>query len=1169
METTVNSSGVSYDHTKFQDKHFFGGFFNLAQDNIDSVIKAFCNKFAPNDTEINSAQFFERYFKDNMADSDFQKKVRFLKIHFPIAGYLKYENEKAEFSRKFSMLLKAIAALRNFYTHYYHEPLNLSHELFELIDDVFVKVTKDLRKLKKNDHKTSHVLSKNLSEEFETLKQRQIERLNELRSKGKNVSFDEESVRNGVFNSAFSHLIYKEGLDFKASSAYRSFHSGEAPTENSISFSQSGLLFLLSMFLGRKETEDLKSRVRGFKAKIIRQGEEQISGLKFMATHWVFSYLCFKGAKQKLSTEFHEETLLVQIIDELSKVPDEVYTSFDADTKEKFIEDINEYVKEGKEDPSREEAMVSHPVIRKRYENKFNYFAIRFLDEYLGSTSLKFQVHVGNYVHDRRVKDINGTGYQTERVVKDRIKVFGKLSDISSLKTDYIKKRLVLPDDGSGWEIFPNPSYVFIDNNIPIHILADKATKDGIKTFKTLRKSQQPEEMKDRSGGKLNKFGIANKLSEGTDSKNKFRIEEPAALLSLNEIPALLYLILEKGATAEEIEQIIKDKLKENFEKIKNYDPQTPLPASQISKRIRNNVTDKGREMIYGEKLISLIGREIEKTEHKLKLIDDKHTEREKERRRGKPVKKALFSNAELGQEAQWLADDIKRFMPTELRKNWKGYQHSQLQQSLAFFDKKPKEAQNLLQAEWDTSDASSHWNGWITSSFAEARFFDWFLEIYLKGRKKYFSQLAANIAQHIGNQALLRKFIAQQMPKDLFPKRHYLLKDLETEKNKILSKPLVFPRGLFDDKPTFIKGVKITDEPERFADWYRYGYSQDHTFQKFYDWKRDYRDLLEEKKKQDSTFAENCAHYDTASQLDLIQLKQDLKIKNIKIQDLFLKRIAEELFLRIFRHPASFPLEELYQTREERAEKEENAWAQSARKEGDDSPNIIKDNFIWSKTTPYQNGQIYEPAIKLKDIGKFNRFLIGDKGDKGDKNINKVTTLLSYNKDKIWNKEELENELTIGENSYETIRREKLFKELQAIELHTLSAWPWDGIHHPGEFENQNKKGERFPHFKMYMVNGILRKNKDWFAEGEDLWLAGLNDKDFKNLSSDELSTKSEAVQLLFLVIMIRNQFAHNHLPAVQFYDFILNRYPEIQGQTVSERYMNFIKYAAQKLLK
>ncbi|MDH5033977.1 type VI-B CRISPR-associated RNA-guided ribonuclease Cas13b [Chryseobacterium cucumeris] len=1142
METQTIGHGIAYDHSKIQDKHFFGGFLNLAENNIKAVLKAFSEKFNVGNVDVK--QFADVSLKDNLPDNDFQKRVSFLKMYFPVVDFINSPNNRTKFRSDLTTLFKSVDQLRNFYTHYFHKPLDFDASLFILLDDIFARTAKEVRDQKMKDDKTRQLLSKSLSEELQKGYDLQLERLKELKRQGKKVNIhDQLGIKNGVLNNAFNHLIYKDGESFKTKLTYSSALTSFELAENGIEISQSGLLFLLSMFLKRKEIEDLKSRIKGFKAKVVIDEDGKVNGLKFMATHWVFSYLCFKGLKSKLSTEFQEETLLIQIIDELSKVPDELYCAFDKETRDKFIEDINEYVKEGHQDFSLEDAKVIHPVIRKRYENKFNYFAIRFLDEFVKFPSLRFQVHVGNYVHDRRIKNIDGTTFETERVVKDRIKVFGRLSEISSYKAQYLSS-VSDKHDETGWEIFPNPSYVFINNNIPIHISVDTSFKKEIADFKKLRRAQAPDELKIRGAEKKRKFEITQMIG----SKSVLNQEEPIALLSLNEIPALLYEILINGKEPAEIERIIKDKLNERQDVIKNYNPENWLPASQISRRLRSN---KGERIINTDKLLQLVTKELLVTEQKLKIISD-NREALKQKKEGKYIRKFIFTNSELGREAIWLADDIKRFMPADVRKEWKGYQHSQLQQSLAFYNSRPKEALAILESSWNLKDEKIIWNEWILKSFTQNKFFDAFYNEYLKGRKKYFAFLSEHIVQYTSNAKNLQKFIKQQMPKDLFEKRHYIIEDLQTEKNKILSKPFIFPRGIFDKKPTFIKDVKVEDSPESFANWYQYGYQKDHQFQKFYDWKRDYSDVFLEH--LGKPFINNGDRRTLGMEelKERIIIKQDLKIKKIKIQDLFLRLIAENLFQKVFKYSAKLPLSDFYLTQEERIEKENTAALQSVREEGDKSPNIIKDNFIWSKTVRYKNGQIIENTVKLKDIGKLNVLSLDDK----------VQTLLSYDDAKPWSKNALENEFSIGENSYEVIRREKLFKEIQQFESEILSRSGWDGVNHPAQLENNGN-----PKFKIYIVNGILRKSAGLYSHGEDIWFE--YNADFNNLDADVLETKSELVQLAFLVTAIRNKFAHNQLPAKQFYYYIREKYGFADEPSVALVYLNFTKYAINEFKK
>lgn len=1133
MNKVKPSLGITYSHTSKEDKYFFGGFLNLGINNLEVLIKAFKLKFFPgSEKKIGIKNFLQTYFKEGISDRDFELRVEFLKNYFPVVSYLDEKNKEL-LRNQLDLLFKSLESLRNFYTHYYHRPLNLPEELFDLLDIIFSKVASDVKANKVKDDKSRHLLNAKLSVELEIRYQLQVEKLKELKIAGKNVNLhDQDAIRNGVLNSSFNHLIYKNETGDIVRRRYAARYSEIVPAENGITISQSGLLFLIGFFLKKTESENLRSRVKGFKAKIIKKGEENISGLKYMATQWTFSYLSFKQPKQTLTTDFDRETLLLQIIDELSKVPNEVYKAFNEETRNLFVEDINQYLKEGNDDYTLEEAQVIHPVIRKRYEDKFNYFAIRYLDEFAGFKSLRFQVHLGNYVHDTRVKNISGTELQTERRIKERVKVFGKLSDAQRLKNEYFADESH-QDKGLGWEILPNPSYVFIDNNIPIYLKVDEIT-EARKSAQANRKNVAPDERRSRSADKMQKHNIINEISP------RLRKDEPTALLSLNEVPALLYEILVKGTSTDKIEELLKSKVIERIQIIKNYNPENPLPASQISKRLKNNKISGKQYNI--EKLKQLLDEELIMVDEKLALIYKHRVEFNKKVGR-KILRKFIFGFSELGKEAAWIAKDIKRFMPPVARKEWKGYQHSQLQQSLSYYESRPDEALNILKNNWDFDDESTLWNSWIKNSFKE-KSFDRFYERYLRGKREFLENLLDNLKNfNAVSKKLIEKFLSQQMPKNFFDKRLYILESLDQEKDKILSYPLLFPRGLFDPAPTFIKGVRVTVEPERFAAWYQYGYSAEHLFQKFYEMDRDYTELINDDIENRSAADKNKDNFTNEQQLTLIKKKQDLKIKNVKIQDLFLKLIAEKLFSDIFNYHSEINLSDLYLTQVERIEKEQQAAQQSIRSIGDDSQNIINDNYIWSKTISYQKDRIYEPAVKLKDIGKFKYFL----------NDARIERLLSYDILKIWSKAKIEKEISIGSTSYESIRRESIFKELQKFEKEILAQYKGE---HPEELEDEIN-----PSFKKYVVNGVLRKHYNQVSEIDCQWLYNFGESSFEKPEVvEDLKTKDSLVQKAFLLVYLRNKFAHNQLPEKRIYQYITENYYEIKGETVAETLLNVV---------
>lgn len=1158
MEKEKLGIGIQYDHSIRADKHFFGGFLNLAENNITTVFNAFNNRYRKVSNEkktINNSALIEECFSDSVSDAEYKTRIDFLKMYFPVIHYIEKENNnRNHFRLRFTQLIKVINDLRNFYTHYYHKPLEIDEVFFNFLDDIFLTTVQEVKKHKMKDDKTRHLLNKNLSENLDQLYKSKKQQLEQMKKEGKKVNLDNISIKNSVLNDSFFHLLYKKD---HVNQIYRAKLNGTA--ENNIILSQSGLIFLLSMFLTKKESEDLRSRVKGFKAKYIKS-DDLSNNIKFMATHWVFSYLAYKGHKHRLSGHFQQERLLIQIIDELSKVPDEVYVTLDKEKQNSFIEDINEYLKIGKEDLSLEESIVVHPVIRKRYENKFNYFALRYLDQFAGFPTLRFQIHLGNFVHDRRIKDIQGTPFQTERIVKEKINVFSRLSEVTNLKADYIINNKN-ENDINGWEIFPNPSYNFAANNIPIFINLQNSKVEGAqKLYGQLKQIKNKPEENDknkekknltRDDAKLNKEQIT-QLIDSDIQGGKFKqtyIGSPLAMLSLNELPAMLYELLVKGVPSEEIENRMVTKLVERFKIIQDYNPSQNLSSSQITKKLRKS---SNQEQIDTAKIVRAANREVEITKQKLALI----SQNRKDIKNNNDKRKYVFTTKELGIEASLFAYDIKRFMPKENREMLKGYQFAQLQHSLSKFDRDKEEAINTLSAVWNFKDDLSVFSQWIRDSLMKSKSFDAAYEVWLKKRKEYFQMVAENLSNYESKSSLLKKFIKQQQIFEIFKEWLYKIEPSQKQIHRLLKTALVFPRGIFDDKPTFIQGVKVTETPELYADWYQYTYKSSHQFQNFYDIERDYNDWFDSEKLKDEEAVKNKKKLNTQEQFDKLKLKQDIKIKQIKTQDLFLKLIAENIYNKIFNTDISLELKDLYLNQEERIKREKKALIQRNRKTGDSSPNIINDNFIWSMTVPFDQGQIREPSVKLKDLGKFKNFTADPK----------VQNLFQYDTSKIWTKQMLDDELFIKSNSYETIRREQIFKIFQDLEKDILALSNFDGINHPFDFEQEDYKGNRHPNFKFYIAKGILEKYS--LASAQEIkWLLELKEDNIEQTSIETIKEKSEVAQNCFFIILIRNKFAHNQFIEATYMNYLMSKTIINQDYTYSEYIREFLKSATLKI--
>lgn len=1157
MEETTETlgKGIYYNHTLTDDKHYFGGFLNLAQNNIDTIFKAFAKRFNIDATKKNNATLLNDYFaKPKITITDYEIGIAFFKQYFPVLHYLylpvnheKFvgksdpnKERRAYFIKSFKSLLTLIDNLRNFYSHYYHKPITISEDNHKLLEELFLQVIPDVRKFKMKGEATRHLLKKDLNTELQQL---MVLKKAYLKEQKKGRFSDPVSVENGVLNDAFIQFTTKDG---EIQSRHQSLYSGDAEAENGITISQNGLAFLMGMFLTRKQSEDLRSKLKGHKAKIILATEvtRQNNSLKNMATHWVYGYLCYKGYKEKLTTTFSKETLLVQIVDELSKVPDALYQSFTKEQQDLFVEDINEYIKEGNAIASLEESTVMHPVIRKRYENKFNYFVLRYLDEFADFPSLRFQVHLGNYVHDSRSKEIAGTTYSTQRTIKEKIKVFGKLSEISGIKAEYFLKNQT--EDITGWEQFPNPSYNFVGENIPIFIDLHKsivpgASDLGIELSKikaeNKKKDTERNKQKERNTTKARKLAITQAVHKKAESKpGKYEhiyTGEPTALLSCNELPALLFEHLIHQKTGEELERVLIEKLLERHRIIAEYGSEDNLSNSQISRNLKRASSN---EVINTAKLIRALTTEIAITNDKLALVK----QQQKDVKNPRNKRNYVFTNKEMGQHATWLADDLKRFMPQQYRMQWKGHHHSLLQELLAYYNQKPNEALNLLNSVWDFSADTPAYNHGIAIAFMSKQF-DGFYYKYLENRKKTLLAIKAQIIGFTDNKKVFKKFIVQQGIFNIFHKRLMTDDSLENQKIKLLAKPLVLPRGIFDVKPTYIKGVHFEDNREALSEWHQYCYSHS-DYQKFYSLPRDYQDL------SNSTIIENTENKYNLTEVEKFELfkrKQDKKIKKVQYQDVFLLQIANTIFEKTFEYKPNLQLSQLYLTQEERIQEEQKARIQSQRVAGDHSENIIKSNFVWTMTIPYVDENIDEPEVKIKDLGKFKRFL----------NDEKVKTILSYTPTQKWTKLALEQELEFLSSSYEVIRRDHLFAKIQEFEKYILAQFSNEENKHPEILEQEGN-----PNFKMYVANGILAR-VNHIPETDIAWIKQLDSYRFKNVSINELKDKDETTQKTFLLILIRNRFAHNQLPKKEMYELTKSYIQPKPESSISEIYLQFVE--------
>lgn len=1134
MDISMEGEPICYSPSKVEDKHFFGGFFNLAWNNIEGVMDEFATRYRTktktkpvDDTLSYYTAIIKECFAENISHSDWEKRTFYLKQFFPVIHFLdlplthdKFKRAKADqkntekrklFVKNLLELITLISHLRNLYTHYEHDEIENKLYCYQLLDRIFLDVCKNVRSKRMKTDKTKQLLKDSLKGKFEELINNKREKLLKKKAEGGRVDLAKDKIESSVFNDAFKHLINKElpteevknPLE-KVGDDYLAKWPHVIPADNKVNLSDYSVLFLLSMFLLKKENEDIRAKVRGFKGK---------NQLKMMATHWVYSYLSFKGSRHRLGNTYNDETLLVQIIDELSKVPDEVYRNLSVESKEQFLEDINEYAKEGKEDYTVDESTVVHPVIRKRYQDNFNYYALRYLDEKVEFPTLKLQVNLGSYVHDVRPKEIDGTTFIVDRKVKEQFRVFGKLSEVSKLKTDFFidaQQKEVL--DELQWEQYPNPSYNFDtekdeQHNIPIYIDMSKSNVPGAKEIGEQHILDQKKIEKIKRGEKA--LGAEKKEEREKIIRNSFKgllknvkFCKPTALLSLNELPALLYEVIINKKTGAEIEEMIIRKIVEQQQRLNDY-----TQGDKSSSVPKNFTKASTEEQIDVKKLLSAIKEDLRVNEEKIKLIDRKEKELKEEKNKNHGIKRTCaFKNFELGQEATWLANDIKRFMPKEVLLQWRGRHHTNLQKALAYYDFSKEEARACITCFWNI-DEKDYFSVGIYNAFQSNTFVE-FYKTYLAHRKEIYEGFFHSVEstkdgpKKMQNRALKDVFY-------IYKRNSFTIQSLSKQKERLKSALFVLPRGIFDDKPTYVKDKNLKDNPEVFADWYRYANNPEIEFQSFYDLPRDYTDYFneqqEERRKRYLRKEEiHRKEKDIEEVKRIYSQQEDMIIKKVKMNDVFMKLIADSLFKMVLKTDLDKSLKDIYLTQEERAKSYAEAFGQSKREQGNSSRNIFNESFLWRSTVSFNKGQLKEDEIIIKNIGKYNN-LIADE---------KVKALFSYDSKKIWTKKELEDELRISNTSYEVIRREQAFKEIQQFEKFLLK-------HHTQEaFVKDNPNAEAFKE---------LSKDKPNFRTWMEL---GVETRFALSPRKEEIETKVD------LLVELRNKFSHNQLPTKSLFD-------------------------------
>lgn len=1134
-----------------KDKPFIAGYFNLAVNHIIDLNRAIKKHFPAlskngkkGQSTSNSQQEKDDkidlslktlFMTDNLnkfSESDFSARLDFISSYFRAVDLVKYSStankvlDRNKFGKSINNFLGLLNDCRNYYTHYCHKKIVIDDtDIKELLEYMFIFSALDVKDKRLKSDQALRVIKKTFKKELDLLESEEYKYLKEKSKENHKVSLDETSVQNAALNHLLSRLVKKnkDTGKYEITENYALFKA-VADTQDQWEFTDDGLAFFLSMFLTKKEGLEFRSRIKGFKDK---------NGLRHNLTQWIFSYPAFRKVGSNFETTFSKDSFVFQVIDELTKVPDEIYRNLSKDKQDEFLTDMNTYFKDREKNTyhTPEEETVTNPVIRKRYEDKFEYFALRYLDEFAGFKRIRFQVYLGDYIHDSREKKIGSLHVYTERQCRERIKTFGKLSELKSVKTDFFIRNET--PEIPGWRRFPNPSYRIENHNILIELDIedeDNQIKNRIKKSQESLDKESKEEWSDRKKGKIVKTQMFNDLNEGIKPKHNFKTSAFIAQMSLNELPALLFALLVKHEKAEDIEDQIIQAYKEHFHALENGKGMH-LPKTLLSPE---------DETLNREKLKRDIRLILDDTKERLDSLNERIAESQSIHSHHH-----IFNAREMGETVSFFAKDLLRFMPVTYRQNWKGYMHSEWQALLSHYEVNRQSVSGLLFSCWQEEKTPNDLYQQIHSMFLEKTFENLY-EKYLTFRKNYMEHLSMELDNSDGTPRLERKVFKEQGVWNYFNKRLYIHDKKNLLADRLLARPLILPRGLFDSKPTYIKNVDPNINPEQFASWYVFPYEEKYGIQEFYQYPLNYEDNFAEYEKKSESIRQNRYKFSEDRQKELFKRKEQAKIRNVKRKDALLYLIVKELLQKM---GVTFSLKQnsFYLPPQTVAEKERAALTQKNRHPGDKNENILKDTYIWNMPLPFiykwgigdeKKEVFHENNIKVKDHRTLS-FYMKEK---------KVKTLFSYDPSHVWDRKSLEKEL----QEYEKIRRESLLVEIHHFEQYVLKLYGWnEGEECPDDLSKANN----IPKFKYFVFNtklGLPQNIVDKFRENNELIKL--------RKEEPEIFNNPKVLQSYWL-LFIRNCFAHNEFPKVSFFRECSTILPKDNSNTYAEYYFLLVK--------
>jgi hypothetical protein len=638
------------------DKYFFASYLNMARHNVYLNIVDICKRLGKN-APTNDDQIFSPSVFDTLKDVKkpdlalkaqllLREKFPFIKALMPAFLWNKYEEERNISS----------ASAEDYY------------ELFKLI---FAQLN-TLRNEYTHEYKSLSPFNRSFLHQLKKVYDASVYKTKEQ------FMFSEADTK---------HLIRK-GKNGEPKYFKYAFEQDKKITEK-------GLAFFICLFLEKKYAYLFLKQLEGFK-----EGQNNAA----RATLETYCAYSIKLPRFKIESSSQDSLLYMDMINELKRCPSELYEHLDKKEQARFKIKIEDDVIEKGDNSLDPEATL------KRYDDRFVYFAMRFLDETKAFDKLRFAMDLGNYIFNVYDKEIDGE--MRIRRLNKKLTGYGRFQDYSLDKLyetygDLVKPSHEIEEDYKEKYIVETyPHYHFDEDNIGIKII-NKPEQHRLFpnlehcTVKGSPKTEAPDVW--MSQYELMSFVLYSVLNRKKDNENGVEIDRSTAAQTI---------VIQHYERIKRFFKDIKDgKDMPFFSNKEDADvwlskEYKGLKISQIPKELSRFLLQKPEPnlaKLAEDKLLSM----IEDTEKRKKRLDKDLDTSERKNKIGRSEHREVKA----GVLADFIAEDLMRFQATIKDSEGKpkgkatGLTFQVLQAKIAYYGANKAELKNIF-AECNLIDA-------------------------------------------------------------------------------------------------------------------------------------------------------------------------------------------------------------------------------------------------------------------------------------------------------------------------------------------------------------------------------------------------------------------------------------------------------------------------------